>query len=75
MYQIYHTSPLPHPGTVSTGVIFAFTYMCILYLHLLLLPQTPPPPPGRTYPAFLFSDFVEEKNIKDSKKNKTFLLV
>jgi hypothetical protein len=24
---------LPIPGTVSTGIIFAFTYMCTQYLH------------------------------------------
>jgi hypothetical protein len=44
MYQIYHTwihplhrSPLlpspPIPGTVSTGIIFAFTDMCTCFLH------------------------------------------
>jgi hypothetical protein len=33
------------------------------------------PLPGRTYSTILFSDFVEKKNIKDSKKNIAFLLV
>jgi hypothetical protein len=44
MYQIYHTwiytlhcfplsSAPPFPGTVSTGIIFTFTYMCTQYLH------------------------------------------
>jgi hypothetical protein len=45
---------------VSTGIIFAFTHMCIHYLHhihppilsstIYLLPRvpTPPPPLGRT---------------------------
>jgi hypothetical protein len=28
-----------------------------------------PPPLGRAYSALLFSDFVEEKNIKDKKGN------
>jgi hypothetical protein len=32
-------------------------------------------PPGRTCSALLFSDFVEEKNIKDNKRNMLFLLV
>jgi hypothetical protein len=75
------------PGTVSTGIIFAFTYMC---LHYLPPPPTPPATPtptltptfpfyplplGRTCITLLFSDFVEEKNIKDNKKNTSFLLV
>jgi hypothetical protein len=51
--------------------VFAFTYMCIHYLGHL----PPTPPPGRTCSALLFSDFVEEKNIKDNKKNMAFLLV
>jgi hypothetical protein len=29
---------------------------------------------GRTYSALLLSHFAEEKNIKDNKKNKAFLL-
>jgi hypothetical protein len=50
------------PGTVSIGIIFAFTYMCTHYLY-----HIHPPIP---FPAFfplplvlppLFSDFVEEK--------------
>jgi hypothetical protein len=34
-----------------------------------------PPTLGKTYHAFLFSDFVEQKNIKDKKRNTAFLLV
>jgi hypothetical protein len=64
-------SPTPIPWTVWTGIIFAFTYMCIHYLcHLpspaaitpfLLQPPPSPSPPGRTYFALLFSNFIEEK--------------
>jgi hypothetical protein len=53
IYQIYHSlihlphhSPLspppPIPGTVSTGLIFPFTYMCTQYLHHIH-PPTPFP--------------------------------
>jgi hypothetical protein len=48
MYQIYHTWIYPStalfhpppliPGIVSTGIIFAFTYMCIHYLHCIYPP-------------------------------------
>jgi hypothetical protein len=44
--------------------------MCIHYLDHLSFS-----PPGRTCYALLFSSFVEEKNIKDNKKNMAFLLV
>jgi hypothetical protein len=77
MYQIYHIwihplyhSPLsyhsPIPGIVSTGIIFAFTYMYTHFLdhiylptpcphHLLLLTGTNPlPPSGRTSSILLF---------------------
>jgi hypothetical protein len=43
--------------------------MCIHYLGHL------PQPPGRTCSALLFTNFVEEKTIKDNKKNIAFLLV
>jgi hypothetical protein len=43
--------------------------------HLLLPTSATPPLPRRTYSALLFSDFVEEKTIKDKKRNMTFLLV
>jgi hypothetical protein len=50
--------------------------MCIPYLqHLPIPPSAKPPPLGRTCSALLFSGFVEEKNIKDNKKNLEFLLV
>jgi hypothetical protein len=32
------------PGTVSTGIIFAFTYMCMHYLHHIHSPTLFPPP-------------------------------
>jgi hypothetical protein len=63
-------SPSPDPGTVSKGIMFAFTYMCLHCLHHIH-PPTPfpttsllspvPTSPGRTCSAFLFYDFVEEK--------------
>jgi hypothetical protein len=37
---------LPIPGTVSTGIIFAFTYMCTHYLHHI----HPPTPFSNTSP-------------------------
>jgi hypothetical protein len=44
--------------------------MCIHYpLH------HHPLPPGRSCSILLFSDFVEEKNVKDNKENMVFLLV
>jgi hypothetical protein len=63
MYQIHHTwihplhhSPLYHspiPGMVSTGINFAFIYMCTLILHHIH-PSTPFPhnlsPPTRGDP-------------------------
>jgi hypothetical protein len=65
MFQIYHTSilhstalfhpPLLIPGTVSTGIIFALTYMCVHYLRHIH-PPTPFPntsllsPVSRTHP-------------------------
>jgi hypothetical protein len=85
MYQIYHTwiyllyhsllfPPPLIPGTVSTGIIFPFTYMCTHFLHcihpptlfllhspLLLIQDLFTP---------LFSGFVEEK--RENKKNMTF---
>jgi hypothetical protein len=47
--------------------------MCIHYLGHP--PYLPPQPPGRTCSALLLSNFVEEKNIKDNKKNVLFLLM
>jgi hypothetical protein len=73
------------PGTVSTGIIFAFTYMCIRYLCCIHLPTpflaTFPLPLGstphqqdRTGSVLLFFNF-RRKNRKDKKRNMTFLLV
>jgi hypothetical protein len=97
MYKIYynwihsssallHTPPLI-PGTVSTGIIFAFTYMCMHYLHHIHppipFPATSPLPrvstlphthSFRIYSVLLLSNFIKEKT-KDKKKNMTFLLV
>jgi hypothetical protein len=52
-----------------------YHFYIYLHVHTLFGPHTPPPRlPGRTYSALLFSNFVGE-NIRDSKKNKAFLLV
>jgi hypothetical protein len=74
-------SPPLIPETVSTDVVFAFTYMYTHYLHHVhpptLFPAPSPPPatpPGRTCSALLFSDFCRRKNIK-YKRNMAFLLV
>jgi hypothetical protein len=75
--------PLPIPGMVSTGIIFAFTYMCVHFLYHIHPPSLFPcylsPPTGtsstlgRTCSALLFSDFVEEKRKKE--RNEIFCLV
>jgi hypothetical protein len=62
-------------GTVSTGIIFAFTCMCTHFLHYSHPPtpclyHLPPPtgltlPLGRTYSTLLFSNFAEEKREKE----------
>jgi hypothetical protein len=36
------------PETVSTGIIFAFTYMCTHYLHHIHPPTLSPSPPPPT---------------------------
>jgi hypothetical protein len=87
MYWIYHTWIHPfHPflasppihGIVSSGTIFAFTYMWhtffVLYSpsyplsppHILYTGASPAPPstPGRTCSTLLFSDFVGQKREK-----------
>jgi hypothetical protein len=46
------------PGTVSTAIIFAFTYMCIRCLDHL----------NRNSSALLFSNFVEKKKHEDNKE-------
>jgi hypothetical protein len=83
-FQIYHTlfhplhhSTLPHPilGTVSTCVIFPFTYMCTQYLHYIY-PSFPPPPVVPTPPnprQDLFYPPVLQ--FYKRKKNTTFLFV
>jgi hypothetical protein len=98
MYQIYLTlppSPLsfipspPIPGTVSTGIIFAFTYLYTLFApyssyyflntpfpyHLSPSPVARPLPPQQNlfYPSVL--QFCRRKNMKYRKKNMTFSLV
>jgi hypothetical protein len=40
-----------------------------------LFAPPPPPLPGKTCSTLFFSDFVEEKNIRDNKKDILFLLV
>jgi hypothetical protein len=102
MNQIYHTwiyllnhspssilihPPLPQSGLVSTGIMFAFSYMCTHFLHHIhpptLLPHSPipllshwcqPPIPRRTCSALLSSDFVEEKREKIKWKTWRFSL-
>jgi hypothetical protein len=67
--------PLPIPGIISTGIIFAFTYICTPFLHCIHSPPShwcQPCPLGRTCSILLFSDFVEEKREKMEKKNMTF---
>jgi hypothetical protein len=44
--------PLQIPRTVSTGIIFAYTYMCIYYLHYIH-----PPTPLSTLPLPLIPSF------------------
>jgi hypothetical protein len=68
------------PGTISAGIIFAFSYMYTHYfsvfIFLPLFPtRSPTLPCPRTCSVLLFSHFVEEKKIKDKKKNMMFLLV
>jgi hypothetical protein len=75
--------PLPIPGIVSIGIIFAFTNMCVQYLHcihppILFLCHLPPPNPPlccRICSALLFSNFVEDKRKRIKEKKVTFLLV
>jgi hypothetical protein len=61
------------PGVVSTGIIFAFTYMCAHFIapssSSYTLSTTPPPfrwwqPLGNTCSSLLFSDFAGEKKMK-----------
>jgi hypothetical protein len=67
--------PLLIPGTVSTGIIFSFMYMCIHYLHHshppAPFPTTSPTSPHANTPVL---QFCIRKYIKDMK-NMAFLLV
>jgi hypothetical protein len=77
--------PTQIPGTVSADIIFAFAYMCIHYLHCIHppipftatspFPLVPNNPPDRTCSTQLFPNSVEEKTIRDNKRNMAFLLV
>jgi hypothetical protein len=80
-------SPPLIPGTVLIPGIIFYIYIHVYTLFAtyssfypfpchLTLPLVPPPASSsRTSFTFLFSNFVEEKNIKDKKRNKVFLLV
>jgi hypothetical protein len=81
--QFSFIPPPPIPGVVSTGITFAFTYICIHFISLYSpsYPLSSPPPSshwcqtspqGRTCSAFLFSNFVGEKKRKEKRKNMTF---
>jgi hypothetical protein len=76
------STPLPFPGKVSTGIIFAFTYVCTPDFHHIhpptpfstnLSPLTGAKTPhlGRTYFTLLFSNFVEEIREKMKRKKNT----
>jgi hypothetical protein len=74
---------VPIPGIVSTGLVFAFTYMCTHFLHHihpptsfpqhLSLPVVPALPPNWTCSTLLFPNFLGEKRENIKKKNMTFL--
>jgi hypothetical protein len=49
--------------------------ICTIFTLLPPFPSTSSLSPVPTYSIILFSDFVEEKNIEDKKKNMMFLLV
>jgi hypothetical protein len=55
--------PLLIPGTISTGIIFAFTYIHppTPFPNTFSLPLVQPLTPLQNCPALLFSDLVEEK--------------
>jgi hypothetical protein len=60
----------------TTQIIFFYYFIIYSHVYTLFGPPHPlPPAAGRTCNTFLFSDFVEEKNIKDNKKDISFLLV
>jgi hypothetical protein len=82
---LLHSLPSPHthtliPGVVSTGIIFAFTYMYIHYItpYSPSYPFSSTPPLShycqlsllsRAYSALLFSDFAGEKREKIKQKS------
>jgi hypothetical protein len=79
---LYPSPPPLIPETVSTGIIFAFTYMCIHCLHHIhLLPLSPspspshwcqplPPPQNLFHPPVL--RFCRGQNMKDRIRNMMF---
>jgi hypothetical protein len=78
--------PTPIPGVVSTGIIFAFNYMCTHFLHHIHLPTpfpntsplplVPDLPPGQDLfcsPVLQFCRRKKEKRENNNnKKNMTF---
>jgi hypothetical protein len=74
---LFHPSS-PVPGTVSASIIFAFKYICILYLHYIniptLFPATSPLSPVPIPPRLLgpvppcCSLILEEKREKIKRK-------
>jgi hypothetical protein len=59
--------PLPSiPGIISKGIIFSFTYLCILYLHSIHpptpFPQFLPPPTGTNSGYHFFISYVFARN-------------
>jgi hypothetical protein len=85
MYEIYHTwiHPSPIPSPLSNRYHF-YIYMYIICTVFILLPLSslPPPPTGVKLPSLWEETvlppvlwFYRRKNIKDKKRNMTFLLV
>jgi hypothetical protein len=82
-----HYSPPSTPplisGTVSAGIIFTFTYMCIHCLHHIHpptpfptpLPHTSAIPPRQNLFWTFCSPIFGRKNIKNKMRNLMFLLV
>jgi hypothetical protein len=70
-----HPPPLT-PGTLSTGIIFAFTHMCIHYLYCIdpLTFLSPPAPQKNLFHPPVIQ-FYRRKSIKDNKRNMALLLI